>query len=217
MCPPISGRLVRRLALLHFIGCRALPQRNDFPFLRLIRKFDRFDERVLRLACDCGAFRGDEGFCRVHFLPFVLKERTCSLHQPPREQVRSARKAPVSARAARQRSTKQWSATRHKQTGCAKRIRGKHLSRGARLRGATRGGGADGMNTTEILIGECRSLNPITERQLSCVSNNPLRTVQMTNNSLPNVMRDFATIFPRRRTDRVIYADPFFNAERHKE
>ncbi len=122
MRPPIRGCLLRRLALLHFFGCGTLPQRNDFPFLRLIRKFDRFDERVLRLASDWGAFRGDEGFCRVHFLPFVLKERTCSLHQAPRERVRSARKAPVSARAAGQRSTKQWSAMRHKPTGCAKRI-----------------------------------------------------------------------------------------------
>ena len=122
MRPPIGGCLLRRFALLHFFGRRAFSQGNDFPFLRLIWKLDRFDERMLRLGCNCGAFGGDEVFCRVHFLPFVLKERTCSLHQAPREQVRSARKAPVSVRAAGQRSTKQRSATRHKQTGCAKRI-----------------------------------------------------------------------------------------------
>src|ERR1700722_20415655 len=99
MRPPISGSLLRRLALLHFFGCGTFPQGNDFPFLRLIRKLDRFDERVLRLDCDWGAFRGDEGFCRVHFFAFRSEGADLLSSPAPREQVRSARKAPVSARA----------------------------------------------------------------------------------------------------------------------
>ena len=46
MRPPIGGCLFRRLTLLHFFGCGTLSQGNDFPFLRLIREFERFDELV---------------------------------------------------------------------------------------------------------------------------------------------------------------------------
>jgi len=70
----------------------------------LSREFDWLDDFVDGLLSDCGASGGDEFFCRVHVLRFVLKERNCSLHHAPREQGRSGRNAPARARAAGQRS-----------------------------------------------------------------------------------------------------------------
>ena len=80
---PIGGCLVRCFALLHGVGCGTFPERNNFPFLRLSRKFDRLDDLIRGLRSGCGASCGDEVFCRVHVLRFVLKERDCSLHLRP--------------------------------------------------------------------------------------------------------------------------------------
>ena len=79
---PIGGCLIRRFTLLHGVGSGTFPQRNDFPFLRLSREFYRLDELVDGLRNGCGASSGDEVFCCVHVLRFVLKERDCSLHPP---------------------------------------------------------------------------------------------------------------------------------------
>jgi len=66
----------------------------------LSREFDRFDDFVDGLLSDCGVSSGDEVFCRVHVLRFVLKELLSS--PGPREQGRSGRNAPAGARAAGQ-------------------------------------------------------------------------------------------------------------------
>ena len=88
------------------------------------------------------------------FCVSFLKERTCSLRLFLGEQDRSERNAPVCACAIGQRSTEQLSDTRRTHQN----PREAHLrtsSRGARLREATRGAGADGMNTTENLSDGC--------------------------------------------------------------
>src|SRR5581483_3239250 len=81
---PIVCGLVRGIAPLHVFGGGTFSQRNDFPLLRLSWEFDRLDDLVDGLRRGCGASSGDEVFCCVHVLRFVLKERDCSLH-PPRE------------------------------------------------------------------------------------------------------------------------------------
>ena len=157
MRPPISGCLLWRLALLHFFGRGTFPQGNNFPLLRLIRKLDRFDEGILRLGCDCGAFRGDEGFCRVHV--FAFRSEGADLLSSPSPE----RAGPIRTKGTRQHPRRR--AAEHEATKCHETqtngLReahwGKVLSRGTRLRGATRGAGADGMNTTDSLIGECES------------------------------------------------------------
>jgi hypothetical protein len=154
---PISGCLLRRLALLHFFGCGTLPQGNNLPLLWLVRKLDRFDKRILRLRCNCGAFRGDEGFCRVHIFAFRF-EGAALLSSPSPE-----RAGPIRTKGTRQRPRRR--AAEHEATECHETqtngLReahwGKVLSRGTRLRGATRSAGADGMNTTDCLIDECES------------------------------------------------------------
>ena len=136
---PIGGCLIRRLALLHGVGCGTFPQGYDFPFLWLGWKFDGFDDFVLRLQSGGGASSGDEVFRCVHVLRFVLKERDCSLHH------RTGRAAPLLTK-----RTRVWPCRRaaeHQQRSDSGR---KDVSAaGARLRGATRGAGRHGMNTTE--------------------------------------------------------------------
>jgi len=58
---------------------------NDFPFLRLSREFDGLDEVVDGLLSDCGAFGGDEVFCRVHIFAFRSEGAVLLSSPPPRE------------------------------------------------------------------------------------------------------------------------------------
>ena len=90
------------------------------------------------LRSGCGASGGDEVFSRVHVLRFVLKERDCSLHRP-------GRAGPLLTK--RTRLCPRRRAAEHQQLsdGGRKDV----ATAGARLRGATRGAGADGMNTTK--------------------------------------------------------------------
>ena len=119
--------------------------------------------------CGWVAIAGNSGEMRVSvefiFLPFVLKERTCCFftrtqkHRP----IRTKGTQLSRNRAAGRRSTEQWSAMRHRKTGCAKRV-GDSSRLVARGCWATRArGAADGMAyLTETFIGGCRSLKPIT-------------------------------------------------------
>jgi len=85
-------------------------------------------------------------------LRFVLKERDCSLHRPERA-------GPLLTK--RTRLCPRRRAAEHQQLsdGGRKDV----ATAGAMLRGATRGAGADGMNTTENRIGGCllRESTPI--------------------------------------------------------
>src|SRR5882724_3857375 len=75
------------------------------------------------------------------FLRFVLKERDCSLH-------RTGRADPLLTKRTRPRP--RCRAAEHQQRSDSGR---KDVSTaGARLRGATRGAGVDGMNTTDKMI-----------------------------------------------------------------
>ena len=139
---PIGGCLIRRFTLLHGVGSGTFPQRNDFPFLRLSREFYRLDELVDGLRSGCGASSGDEVFDCVHFLRFVLKERDCSLHSPERAEPLLTKRTRLCPRRR---------AAKHQQLSDGGR---KNVApAGAMLRGATRGAGAAGMNTTEYFIG----------------------------------------------------------------
>src|SRR5207302_2447587 len=82
---PIGGCLIRCFALLHVVGCGTFPERNNFPFLRLSREFDRLDDVICGLRSSCGASVGDEVFCRVHVLRFVLKRAGLLSSPQPRE------------------------------------------------------------------------------------------------------------------------------------
>jgi hypothetical protein len=147
---PIGGCLVRCFTMLHGVGCRTFPQRNNFPFLRLSREFYRLDDLIDGLRSGCGAFCRDEVFGCVHVLRFVLKERDCSLHRPERA-------GPLLTK--RTRLCPRRRAAEHQQLsdGGRKDV----ATAGARLRGATRGAGAAGMNTTENRIGRCRPIENV--------------------------------------------------------
>ena len=147
---PIGGCLVRCFTGLHGVGCGTFPQGNNFPFLRLRREFDRFND-VIRGLCDgYGAFSGDEVFSCVHVLRFVLKERDCSLHQP-----RESRPAPDET----PRRCLHRRAAEHQQRSDSGR--NNVAAAGAKLRGATRGANTNGMNTTKITSAEaCRIRQP---------------------------------------------------------
>ncbi len=104
------------------------------------REFDWLDNLVDGLRWEYGAPGGDGVFRRVHVLPFVLKERDCSLHHHPERAV------PLRTKGTRPCPRRR--AAEHQQLSDSRR---KDVSPvGARLRGATRGAGAGGMNRTEI-------------------------------------------------------------------
>src|ERR1043166_7717486 len=130
---PIGGCLIRCFALLHSIGCGTFPKRNNFPFLWLSWKFEGLDEVVRRLWSGCGASGGDEGFCCVHVLRFVLKERDCSLHLHPE------RAEPVQTKRTQRVPGPSGSGARSNRVTAGAQDPVPSSPAGAKLRGATRG------------------------------------------------------------------------------
>jgi len=130
---PIGGCLIGCFALLHGIGGGTFSKWNNFPFLWLSREFERLDEVVLGLWSGCGASGGDEGFCCVHVLRFVLKGAGLLSSPPPRE----SRTAPNETHPRVPRPS--GSGARSNRVTAGAQDPARSSPAGAKLRGATRG------------------------------------------------------------------------------
>ena len=144
MRSPVSGCLVRCFAPFHIFRHRTFSKGNNFPFLRLGWELNRLDNLIDGLWSDCGASRRGEVFRRVHFFAFRF-EGAGLLSSPPLPE----RAAPLRTKGTRPRPRRR--AAEHQQLSDGRRTsQNSFSSAGTMLRGATRGAGAGGMNTTEI-------------------------------------------------------------------
>ena len=139
------------------------------------------------------AFDGDEVFCRVHFLRFVLKERDCSLR------LRPGRAGPL--RTKRTRVCPCRRAAEHQQPSDGGRRTPQHPKTFACRREVARSNQRHGhtrVNTIESHVGEC----PVRCGSIS----------HRTNWGLPNLLTDLSGIrlidYPRTRTFIQFEIDP---------